>query len=342
MRVKVFVVGAALIAAALLAACGGSGDSGQPDDTGNEGGAQDTASDGPLSDDESDFLRRVGTAFRQSEANFDRFSRILSQEQESAEALLSALSEAGAGTTFDPVIEALEELEPPERFRADHEVALEAMRAIGAADKEIGQAAKDEDIVAFTVGNMNLGLLQSELALDVSPEYCEAFINDPVNRPICERDAGGGEYGLALRSIMSRFQAEFSPRIGALMGPDTGLFAAVTFAPVLTAEDYSRLDAAVGADIEDVLERTRRDVQALDAPADFQADHDRLLQFLDGALEVVQAALEAGEQQDSLRRTEVLQRGRAAFCSTADDFSPEFQAIVDVFFDPDPGFCAGL
>lgn len=342
MRVKVFVVGAALIAAALLAACGGPGDSGQPDDTGNEGGAQDTASDGPLSDDESDFLRRVGTAFRQSEANFDRFSRILSQEQESAEALLSALSEAGAGTTFDPVIEALEELEPPERFRADHEVALEAMRAIAAADKEIGQAAKDEDIVAFTVGNMNLGLLQGELALGVSPEYCEAFINDPVIRPICERDAGGGEYGLALRSIMSRFQAEFSPRIGALMGPDTGLFAAVTFAPVLTAEDYSRLDAAVGADIEDVLERTRRDIQALDAPAEFQADHDRLLQFLDGALEVVQAALEAGEQQDSLRRTEVLQRGRAAFCSTADDFSPEFQAIVDVFFDPDPGFCAGL
>ncbi len=342
MRVKVFAVSGALLAAVLLAACGGSGDSGPSEDTGNEGGTQDTASDEPLSDEETDFLRQVGIAFRQSRANFSAFERILSQEQESAEALLSALSEAGAGTTFDPVIEALEELEPPERFRADHEVALEAMRAIAAADGDIGQAAEDGDIVAFTLGNMQLGLLQGELALDVSPEYCEALSDDPAGMPLCEREAGGGEYGMELHSIMSRFQAEFSPRVGALMGPDTGLFAAVTFAPVLTAEDYSRLDAFVGADIEDVLERTRRDVQALDAPAEFQADHDRLLQFLDGALEVVQAALQAGEQQDSIQRMEELERGRVAFCSAAEDFSPDFQAVVDVFFDPDPGFCAGL
>lgn len=341
MRVKLFAVGAALLAAALLAACGGSGDSGSSDDTGNDGSAQDTASDEPLSDDESDFLRRVGVAFRQSQTNFDKFSRILSQEQESAEALLGALSEAGAGTTFDPVIEALEVLEPPERFRSDHEVALEAMRAVAAADRDIGQAAEDGDVVAFTVGNMQLGVLQGELALGVSPEYCEALSNDPGDSPLCERDAGGGEYGMELHSIMSRFKAEFPPRFGALMGPDTGLFAAVTFAPVLTAEDYSRLDAFVGADIKDVLERTRRDVQALDAPAEFQADHDRLLQFLDETLGVVQAALQAGEQQDSIQRMEVLERGRVAFCGTAEDFSPEFQAIVDVFFDPDPGFCAG-
>ncbi len=172
MRVKVFAVSAALLAAVLLTACGGSGDSGPSDDTGNDGGAQDTASDEPLSDDESDFLRRVGIAFRQSEANFDKFSTILSQELESAEALLGALSDAGAGTTFDPVIEALEELEPPERFRADHEVALEAMRAVAAADRDIGQAAEDGDIVAFTLVNMHLGLLHSDLALDVSAEYC--------------------------------------------------------------------------------------------------------------------------------------------------------------------------
>ena len=343
MRVKVFAVGAALLATALLAACGGSGDSGPSEDTGDDGGTQDTASDEPLSDDESDFLRQVGIAFSQSQANFSAFERILSQEQESAEALLSALSEAGAGTSFDPVIEALEELEPPERFRADHEVALEALRAVAAADREIGQAAEDGDIVAFTVGNMQLGLLQGELALGVSPEYCEALSSDPVDRPLCERDAAGGEYGLALHSIMSRFEAEFSPRVGALTGPDTGLFAAVTFAPVLTAEDYSRLDAAVGADIEDVLERTRRDIQALDAPAEFQADHDRLLRYIDDMRSAVQAALEAGEQQDSIGRMEEVDRARMVFCGVADDFSPEFESIVEVHFDvPDPRFCAGL
>ena len=338
MRAKVFAVGATLLAVTLLAACGDSdnGDSSEATATQVPAG-----SDEPLSDDDSDFLRRVGIAFRQSQANFSAFGRILSQEQESAEALLNALSEAGAGTTFDPVIDALEEREPPERFRADHEAALEAMRAVAAADRDIGQAADDGDIVAFTLGNMQLGLLQSELALDVSLEYCEALSNDPVDMSLCERDAGGGEYGLELHSIMSRFQAEFPPRVIALRGPDSELFAAVTFAPILTAEDYSRLDAFVGADIEDVLERTRRDVQALDAPAEFQADHDRLLQFLDETLGVVQAVLQAGEQQDSIQRMEELERGRVAFC-TAEDFSPEFQAIVDVFFDPDPSFCAGL
>ncbi len=69
MRVKVFAVGAALLAAALLAACGGSdnGDSSEASAT-----QVPTASDEPLSDDESDFLRRVEVAFRQSEANFDK------------------------------------------------------------------------------------------------------------------------------------------------------------------------------------------------------------------------------------------------------------------------------
>ncbi len=343
MRVKAFAVSAALLAAVLLAACGGSGDSGSSEDTGDDGGTQDTGSDEPLSDDESDFLRRVGVAFRQSQTNLDKFFRILSQEHESAEALLSALSEAGAGTTFDPVIEALEELEPPERFRADHKVTLEAMRAVAAVDRDIVQAAEDGDIVAFTLGDMQLGLLQGELALDVSPEYCEALSNDPVDNQLCERDAGGGEYGMELHSIMSRFQAEFPPRVDALVGPNPELFAAVTFAPILTADDYSRLDAFVGADIEDVLERTRRDVQALEAPAEFQADHDRLLQFLDETLGVVQAVLQAGEQEDSIQRMEELEWGRVAFCSAADDFSPEFESIVDVHFDvPDPRVCAGL
>ena len=339
-RAKVFAVGATLLAVTLLAACGDS-DDGDP----SEASATQvpTGSDEPLSEDESDFLRRVGIAFGQSRTNFDKFSRILSQEHASAEALLSALRDAGAGTTFDPVIEALEELEPPERFRADHELALEDMRAVAAADRDIGQAAEDADIVAFTLGNMQLGLLQGQLALDVSPEYCEALSDDPVDRPLCERDAGGGEYGMALHSIMSRFEVQFSPRVGALMGPEPGLFAAVTFAPVLTAEDYSRLDAVVGPAIKDVLDEATRQVQALDAPAAFRTDHDRLLRYVDDIGIAVQAALEAGEQQDSIGRMEEVERARMVFCSAADDFSPEFESIVEVHFDvPDPSFCAGL
>ncbi len=337
MRAKVFAVAATLLAVTLLAACGDS-------DNGDSSGASATqvpdSSDEPLSDEESGFLRRVGTAFSQSRANFSAFERILSQEHASAEALLSALSEAGAGTTFDPVIQALEELEPPERFAADHGVALEAMRAAAAADRDIGQAAEDGDIVAFTLGNMQLGLLQGEFALNVSPEYCEAPDNAPRS---CERDAGGGEYGLELRSIMSRFEVQFSPRVAALMGPDQELFAAVTFAPVLTAEDYSRLDAVVGPAIKDALDEAERQVQALDAPAAFRTDHDRLLRYIDDMGSAVQAALEAGEQQDSIGRMEEVERARMVFCSAADDFSPEFESIVEVHFDvPDPRFCTGL
>ena len=81
----------------------------------------------------------------------------------------------------------------------------------------------------------------------------------------------------------------------------------------------------------------------LDAPVEFQADHDRLLQFLDETLGVVQAVLEAAEQLDSIQRMEELERGRVVFCSAADDFSPGFESIVDVHFDvPDPRVCAGL
>lgn len=337
MTVKVFAGGALLLLAVLTVACGGSGDSGSPGDSGN-------GNDERLSQEERDFLSSVSTAFTLSRENFDAFERILSQEHATASALLSALSEAGAGTTFDPVIEALEELEPPDRFRADHRLALESMREVAAADADVGQAAQNGDIVAFTLSNLQLDVLQRALALRLSSQYCEAATGDLSNRPRqCQRDVSGGEYGMAVHSIIGQFDADFSPRLEALKGPDAELFALVTFAPVISAEDYSRLDAVAGPAIQDVLDTAEREVRSLDAPAEFQADNGRLLLYFDEMRSAVQAVLDSGEQQDSIRRMEELEKTRVVFCAAARDFTPEFGSIVGVHFElPEPGFCSGL
>ena len=53
------------------------------------------------------YLGDIEQAFGRSDYNFEKFNAVLARSFASPEAILSALVEAGAGTSFDPVLEAL-------------------------------------------------------------------------------------------------------------------------------------------------------------------------------------------------------------------------------------------
>ena len=328
MKVEALAVGAAILGVTLLAACGGDNESSEATPT-----AEVVAT---VSPDEQDYLRRVSIAFRQSGPNFEKFRGILIQSFASADAFLGALKEAGAGTTFDPVLEAFERLDPPERFRADHDVALEGIRTEVAADRKVGQAAEEGDIGAFTVANTELGLIQARLALAVSAPFCQAVftLDHPTSR-FCagDGDVPGGAYGKELHSIVKQFDAEFAPRVEALRDTaDPELFGAVSYAALIAPEDYYNLFELIGPDLGNLLDETHDKIHDLDPSDEFRDDHNRLLQYFDEQVELFQEFSQAVEAQDRPERLRVIQQLGTVFCEAAGDFSSDFRPIVSIHF----------
>ncbi|MEE8385113.1 MAG: hypothetical protein V3S01_04280 [Dehalococcoidia bacterium] len=328
-----------MLGVAVLAACGGSGDEDSSE-------ASPTAPTAPtpvsLTTDEIAYLGQVRAAYRLTEANFAKFGRILGQSFATSDAMLGALSEAGAGTTFSPTLDALEEIEPAERFRVDHNLLLEKIEAAVAGDLAIAEAGENRDIVAFTVGNKELSLVFGTLAFETSSAFCLGLDINPPN--LCEPgdDLPGGEYGSNLNTIMRDFEFNWGPRVGSLIdtaNPDQ--FGAVSYAPLISAEEYDRLFALIAPEVEDVLVSARESIEALEPGDEFAADHDRLLLYFDGLANSFGAVYQAVEDDDRVSRLRSIEGQLANWCSARQDFldsGTDFMAIVGVHFPgPPPG-----
>ena len=196
-----------------------------------------------LTAEDVSYLSDVEQAFTRSDANFDKFNDLLAQSFASPEAILSALVEAGAGTSFDPVLEALNEIEPTEKFVEDHRLLVEGVESMVEADQRIGAAAANDDIVGFELGNMNLGLRQAAMQLELSQAACLALpLNDRCQPPV---ELPGGEYGAALNDAMRGLAADFSPRVGVLQESPQGPFSALTYLLLYSPEELVELYGAV-------------------------------------------------------------------------------------------------
>jgi hypothetical protein len=307
----------------LIAACSGND-------------AQDSAPDeaSELTLDDRAYLGKVEQAFTRSDANFDKFGDLLAQSFASPEAILSALVEAGAGTSFDPVLEALTEIEPTERFIDDHRTFVEGVEKMVEADQAIGAAAADDDIVAFELGNVNLGLAQSAMRLELSFEACNAV---PQPQQLCTPpDLPGGEYGAALNNVMQGLAAGLLPRIEVLQESPQGAFLALTYLLRYTPEELVELYGAVEPDAMAVLADSASAVDDLEPPDELAADHERLEAWFDEASDALAALFLATGQDDGDERASLQGDLLFAFCGAADDFSPEAMALVGVFFGPPP------
>ncbi len=285
-----------------------------------------------LTGEDVSYLSDVEQAFTRSDANFDKFNDLLAQSFASPEAILSALVEAGAGTSFDPVLEALNEIEPTEKFVEDHRLLVEGVESMVEADQAIGAAAANDDIVGFVLGNMNLGLRQAAMQLKLSQEACLGLpLNDLCQPPV---ELPGGEYGAALNHAMRGLAAEFSPRVGVLQESPQGPFSALTYLLLYSPEELVALYGAVDADTMAVLADSASAVDDLEPPDEFTTDHERLQVWFEQTSDALEALFLATGEDDRDEREGLLAQSRLAFCSAGDDFSPQASALVGVFFAP--------
>lgn len=269
---------------------------------------------------EQAYLDEVESAAGLLLENFARFAEVMSEVFPTRGALLGALTEAGAGTAFDSGLAAMEALEPPERFRDEHELALDSLREFQRLDRQVGQAVEDADLVAFALANVQLSELSVESPLQHSETFCLArFIGTPH---LCERPdlSSSGGYGEGVYSIVSRIDTDVMP---ALLGSQL---------PALNDEEALEVLAAVAPSATTALEQIEDDARALDPPAEFVSDHDILVEYLGDFLGIATERRRAAERGD-------LQAVRAQvpllielFCGAANELSPTITPFVVVHF----------
>ncbi len=287
-----------------------------------------------LSAEEEEYFEEVRAAQALTESKFENFSAIFGQAWPLRSSLIAALLEAGVGTAFTGTLEALAELTPPERFRADHERMVEATRESVRVDGEIAQAVKDDDLARFVLLNGELGQVNSSVAPGFSAAFCKnAFETDDDAAALCgpPRPVPGGEYGSSVNEALRRFEPGFRTA--------TGVFA---FPFTLRPEELAKVLVTQAPIFGKQLQEVRAQVGSLTPPEELRADHDRLVAYYDGFIDGVgklTAAVEAGDVETAQRQFIGFQ---GEFCETRGSFSSsEFKELVGLHFRADPDPCDG-
>ena len=211
-----------------------------------EAGSQQETSD--LTAEESAYLREVLRAERSSEAIFEGFRTVFAQSY--------------------PVREALD---PPERFRDDHQIWLESARELLRIDTEAATAAQAGDLVRFSILNGQLGGVATAAKIALSPSYCLGISSTEIGKAICTSDDTnlGGGYQTVLNSMIRGFMPEF-----------VNLQGNIGFRLSLTPEELNQLLSETGAASRKTIQGFASELEEIVPPEELSAGHERLQTFL--------------------------------------------------------------
>lgn len=296
-----------------------------------------------LSAEERAYLDGVGSALRLFDERNDAFRRALGQTYQTNEALFSALHRAGAGTAFEPGLEALEALEPPARFVDDHEILLDRQRQLVLLDRDIGAAIAEVDIKRFILLNMRLGLTSQRTALELEPIVCRTLLeNGFADHPtqsasylaavFCDRSELPGQgYGDDVRQILRTMTIEVSHRGNAL-----GFFDLV---PVVPDEVFLRVAGEAFTELVESVRTATQGIRSLEPPARMAHDQAELLAYLDEVERIMDRLIQAVQDGD----VDAFESNAFAdlYCRTRDSVGFAYRPIVRVHFSDAFGFCPG-
>ena len=293
--------------------------------------------DGDLSDTEVEYLERLGAAEAKIGEVVNSIGEALDQSWHTRGLILGVLKEADISGTLKTVLGDVEQLNPPDRFRADHERFVQFLRDEGIPySGEHDRAVDDGDLVGVVVGRARLLAARGRVDIEVSPVFNIALsgsdappIDDggpPDPPPINRIDGDGpfpeGAYEAELSDIVGSFITEFRPRV-------TG------FLRALTPDELFESLAILQPEIEAVLKEAGESVRALEPPNELRADHEVLIRYFEETLEVARAITRAAKDQDSAKLREEFTRSGIVLCDARRDLSPALIPIVVPIFGPE-------
>ena len=206
---------------------------------------------------------------------------------------------------------------------------IQRMAEVVVYDVDIGRAAENEDLAAFTVANARMGQTAVLMGLQLSDAVCHA--TEPPDLPFsfCDpsRTLPGGEYGAKLNAALARFD-------GILI---TSL---VNVGPPYTAEDALGALEVLQPELIDLYGRTQDEISGFNPPPALADGHNQLIQYMEEQLDISRLQNSAVQAQDLAKYLEEGSRSRVLYCESRQDFaSGEMREIVRVHFSDKIGIC---
>jgi hypothetical protein len=248
---------------------------------------------------EQQYYAEVREARALTEARMGAFGAIFSQVYQTRALLMGALLRAGVGTAFIDSVEALEKIDPPDRFVPEHRVVLDGYRELARLDDEARQAVEATDMAGFVLTNGRLGEVGAGIPLWLSAEFCHEVLRDS---PLCSplQSPPGGAYGGQLFESLRLLEAD-------LAGPNGAMAFPLSLNPEENLAVFNEVVPSAAKAVRDAKAR----LAALSAPSELSSDHDQLLELLDRLTEVydsIATAAGAGDA-DGARTGAIAYRG---------------------------------
>ena len=239
---------------------------------------------------------------------FMRFGTIFSQAYATRQRLILALLTAGVGTAFSETAAALQDIDPPDQFAAEHQALLEGYLELLRLDGEARLAVEDGDLAGFVLINGRLGEVFGTFVASMPAAFCNSLYS---GSELCAsmEPPPGGVYGGQLDTVLRMFDIKRSGIEGALGFP-------LSLSPEETAVVFDEVAprAVVLGD------ETRALLDALTPPAELRADHDLLIEYFDGLLDANKEFAAAAAAGDLDAAGMVLPRIGEIGCETQESF----------------------
>lgn len=276
-----------------------------------------------LSPEERAHLDDVQRAREEFDRRNAAVGAVLDRQYTSAEDLLRALAEAGAGTAFEAVRDVAATLAPPPRFEADHARWLALLDEQVRLDRLIGEAARQGDPARFELANHQLFLASSASHPELSPEFLATIAPDLADVAGAELDPealAGSEYASELFGALKAFRLRLQPDGMYIFFPQT--------------PDAVVLEVAqqVAPEVAAAVEEARRPIEALRPPDELAGDHARILRYFDELAANERRIATAAEQGDVVALRDAIRRATDLYCAVLPDLSPATAAVADVAF----------
>ena len=245
----------------------------------------------PATQAETDYLASVNALETEVQDVFAEIGETLNTTYALKSVLYDALEKANLTAALESSLERVEQLAPPDRFRADHERFIELRQNAVQLSRQHDKAVEDDDIVEVFLIRAQFVVARSNFFINISPKFCAGIIPESIGvqafDPRCGSDSPlpGGAYGVNLRAIMEQYQADFSSRVASfplMMSPDEFFTALIRLNP----------------EIEVAIEQALLAAQELEPPAEFLTDHGRLLQYFEENLQLSRAITSAARNRE--------------------------------------------
>ena len=326
---------AVVLALSLIFACGGDAEQQTAD-------AQATATPvvaaaplqprQPLSEADVAYFKSVRGAWNEGVhqrmvAFGEAMGRLASEEMTPQERLFAGLKEAGAGTGFRQTLEAVRKLEPTQGFETDHQLHLKVLGDLVALDSVVAGTIEEQDLVAFTLANWQLGRQQALAGLEHSGDFCASVLSGNTIKPLQPCKSADalpyGAYGERLFKVLARTHADYVQRM-------------FTDLSLLNQQETLRVVAVILPGAAEGVEEALDTVRKLEPPLELLEGHQRVVKYLEEQLEVVRALPYASGPEEFESE---FARAWGVFCSAREQLPRAMWLFTSVHFADSRGSC---